>query len=223
MSDFLSITGAAGSANASAATSQRGLADDFSTFLTLLTTQLQNQDPTSPMDTNEFTNQLVQFSGVEQQIRTNQNLEDLATLIGAQNFNASASLLGQDALLNGADILNAGSGGKWRYGFTSEPDDVTLRVLNSNGIAVYEQLGAKSIGIHDFEWDGLDREGNPVPEGTYTLDVRALNDESQAIAAQVYSTGRVTGVTAGIDEPLFDIGAQKGVTQKDILQLIANG
>lgn len=221
--DIASLTETAQNGGGGAAQSATGLADDFTTFLTLLTTQLQNQDPTSPMDTNEFTNQLVQFSGVEQQIRTNQNLEDLASLLTAQNFNASASLLGQQALLNGNEIVNSGSGGRWDYGFTSQPDSVSLRVLDSNGVAVYEEVGTAGVGLHEFQWDGLDRDGNPVPPGNYTLDVNAFTEENGTIAAQVYAAGRVNGIASGTEGPLFDIGAQEGVTQDQILQLIAAG
>ena len=89
-----SIAGATATASAAAASNTR-LAGDFNTFLTLLTTQLQNQSPTDPLDANQMTNQLVQFASVEQQIAMNQNLERLITLQQAAQLTASAPLVGR--------------------------------------------------------------------------------------------------------------------------------
>ncbi len=206
----------------SAQQSATGLAEDFTTFLTLLTTQLQNQDPTEPLDTNEFTNQLVQFSSVEQQIRTNQQLEDLASLFAAQNFNGAASLLGQQAVIADNRIDHTGSGGRWEYGFQSQPESVELRVLDADGTAVFETTGDDRVGLHEFVWDGLDRDGNPVPPGTYSLEVNAFNQDNGTIQAGVFAIGRVNAVNSdGVAGALFDIGASQQVSQDQILQLIA--
>src|SRR3546814_15982085 len=104
---------ASSSAASSAATS---LAGDFNTFLTLLTTQLKNQDPTSPMDSNEFTQQLVQFSQVEQQIDMNKNLETMISLLQSQQSSSNLKYVGKVVDVDSADAtLPQGNTTKWSY------------------------------------------------------------------------------------------------------------
>src|SRR5579872_4398386 len=91
------------------------LSSNFSTFLTLLTTQLKNQDPTSPMDSNQFTQQLVEFSQVEQQINTNSNLNTLITQGQTQIGAYATSYLGKTvSVTNGNAALSNGSA-TWTY------------------------------------------------------------------------------------------------------------
>lgn len=205
-----------------AQTSAVGLADDFSTFLTLLTTQLQNQDPTEPLDTNEFTNQLVQFTSVEQQIRSNQNLENLGSLLSAQNFSASASLLGQNALTETNRVHSDGTGATWEYDLPATAERVTLSVRDADGNVVFEQAGDTAQGRHDFVWPGVNALGQSAGAGTFELEVNALTAENGSISAQIFSIGRVNSVRSGANGPQFEVGPNE-VNQSDILRLIALG
>src|SRR5690348_15659649 len=133
---------------------QATLADNFNTFLTLLTSQLQNQDPLSPMDSNQFTQQLVQYSGVEQQIRTNQTLEGLVTQYQAASAGAALSYLGKDAIIEADDTYLAGGAANWAYDLPETAKDITLNVKDSHGRVVYSTSGVKAQGEHLFTWDG---------------------------------------------------------------------
>src|SRR5512147_769924 len=119
------------------ASAQQSLADNFNTFLTLLTSQLQNQDPLSPMDSTQFTQQLVQFSGVEQQIRTNENLEGLAAQYQAASAGAALSYLGKDAIIEGDDTYLAGGQANWAYKLGETASDLTINVKDSSGRTIY--------------------------------------------------------------------------------------
>ena len=113
MTDLISFVTSSGTTAPSSGSDLSGLADNFDTFLTLLTTQMQNQDPLAPLDSTEFTNQLVQFSSVEQQIKTN---ESITSLVAASNASTGASLsgyLGQTAQLNSTGSGYYGDEASW--------------------------------------------------------------------------------------------------------------
>jgi flagellar basal-body rod modification protein FlgD len=115
-----------------AASAQATLSDNFSTFLTLLTSQLQNQDPLSPMDSTQFTQQLVQFSQVEQQIKTNQNLEDLTQQFQAASTSAALSYLGKEAVIQSDTTYSSGSGGSWGYSLPTTADTLQIEVRDAS-------------------------------------------------------------------------------------------
>jgi flagellar basal-body rod modification protein FlgD len=141
MTDTISFVPVSQNPTANAATSQASLSDNFDTFLTILTAQIQNQDPLEPMDSNQFTEQLVQFSGVEQQIRVNSQLE---TLIKATNSNAGASLsgyLGQTAEIDSAGAQYTGDPVNWRYSLPSDAAKATITVTDAAGKVLYSKTG----------------------------------------------------------------------------------
>lgn len=193
------------------------LTANFDLFLTLLTTQLQNQDPLEPMDSQAFTEQLVQFSSVEQAISTNQNLETLIALTRAGGIGDAVGYLGREAdVATPFARLSAGEAA-WRYELPRGATSVTLTVSDALGRVVASQSGATEAGLHEFVWDGTDRNGNRLAEGTYRLAVTALDAEGAAIPAGVSISGPVTAVdlsgsetiltVAGIDVPLGAISA----------------
>lgn len=195
------------------------LAEDFDDFLTLLTTQLQNQDPLDPMDSAEFTNQLVAFTGVEQQIQANQNLETLADLSRLNNIGGVASYLGNEALIEAPFGDHTTDGISWQYANSQATDSVTLRVLTEDGGMVYEQTGETSLGIHAFEWDGKTNSDDVAGPGNYQLEVVALDSDGNSINTGIAVKETITAVdTSGI-EPIFTIGPNT-VGQTDILQLV---
>jgi flagellar basal-body rod modification protein FlgD len=168
------------------------LNQNFDTFLKLLTTQLQYQDPLSPLDTNQFTQQLVQFSGVEQSIKTNQNLETLIASVKSSNLSNAATYLGRTVTAN-SDALNItqGSGGTWQYKLGATADATTLSIVNNRGAKVYETSGALLQGAHSFVWDGKDSTGRPVASGTYHLQVASTTGAGTDIESTVSISGRV--------------------------------
>lgn len=196
------------------------LAEDFDDFLTLLTTQLQNQDPLDPMDSGEFTNQLVAFTGVEQQIQTNQNLETLADLSRLNNVGSVASYLGNEALIEAPFGDHTTDGISWQYANNSgEIENITLKVLTEAGATVYEQSGEPGVGIHNFDWDGYTTAGELAAPGNYQLEVTALDGDGEPINVGVAVQETITAVDTSGLEPLFTIGPNT-VGQTSILQLV---
>jgi len=171
------------------------LSQDFDQFLTLLTTQLQNQDPLSPMDSTEFTNQLVAFSGVEQQIRTNESLDTIAGLQLALANTSALGYVGLDAQYLGDTFTFGGDPVSLRYSLASNADKVDVNILDKDGNIVRNlDNSGISAGAHDIVWDGLDDNGFPLAEGNYTFAVGAVDNKGAAINSQVSVTARITGV-----------------------------
>lgn len=188
-------------------TTQERLEDERSQFLTLFLTQLQNQDPTSPMDTNEMTNQLVQFTSVEQQIETNKSL---ASLVSAQTANTNATavnFIGENVIFNGNNTNLTDDGASWGYLLHSEADTTTVNVFNAAGDLVYSEEGQTGANQRfEFNWDGTDADGEKLPNGAYSVQINALDDENEGITAEIEAVGLVTGVVTGEEGPSLMIG-----------------
>ena len=186
------------------ATSQ--LSGNFQTFLTLLTTQLKNQDPTSPMDSNEFTQQLVMYSQVEQQIDTNTNLKNLIAQGGSQAGSYAASYLGRTVSVTTGQASLSGGVANWTYTLGATAANTNLTVTNSNGQVVFTGPGETGSGAHAFAWNGKDSNGNALPNGTYKLTITAADSASNKIATSVASAGQISQVDLTGSTPQFVIG-----------------
>jgi flagellar basal-body rod modification protein FlgD len=198
---------AAASSASSAASAQNQLSSNFDTFLTLLTTQLQNQDPLSPMDSNQFTQQLVQFSQVEQQIDSNKNLESLISLTKTQSATNAVSYLGKTiTITDGTAALEDGSSAKWAYSLPGDAKTTKLMVTDSSGHAVYTATGETTSGMHAFTWDGTTSAGNAAPAGTYKLTVAATAADGTTLTSDIASQGIVSEVDLSGNEPSLMIG-----------------
>jgi len=182
------------------------LAENFETFLTLLTEQMKNQDPLNPLDSTEFVTQLVQFSQVEQQINQNENLETMIGLQYASAFGSTASYLGRMATVDGDTAQLAGGEARWDYKLASAAESATLVVTDQTGRVVLEQPAETSAGSHQFAWDGTDSAGQPLPDGPYALSVLALDAEGETIDSSISVTGRVTGADFTGSEPALLLG-----------------
>lgn len=192
-------------AQAQSAKSFSGLADNFETFLTLLTTQLKNQDPLAPLDSNEFTAQLVQFTGVEQSIATNQHLEKLVSLVSASSANVAVSYLGKQVTAEGISSRMTDGNANWAYSLPLPAAQTTLAITDILGKVVFSTSGETSSGSHRFAWDGTDANGAPLPDGTYNLKVRALDSIGNEITSKTEVTGIVRSVTFEDGRPILDI------------------
>jgi flagellar basal-body rod modification protein FlgD len=193
------ITSPLGSAIDEVTTSKNKLAKDLNSFLTLLTSQLKNQDPLSPMDSSEFTNQLVEFAQVEQQIGMNDNLTSLIGLTNQSIVSSAVNYIG--TTIEGESNQAPLQGGKLKaaYGLTTDAAQVTMVVRNEAGDIIYSRpmtaAGDKTQGVHAFEWNGKDANGNQLQDGSYTLSVTAVGADEKPVENYVTAFGRVTGVT----------------------------
>ena len=191
---------------ATGATAQKTLAGNFDTFLKLLTTQLQNQDPMSPMDSNQFTQQLVQFSQVEQQINTNDNLKTLITQGNAQSGSYAVSYLGKAVTVTNGKAPLANGQAAWGYKLDTAAASTTLTVTNETGQVVYSGNGETTAGAHGFTWDGKSPTGMKLPDGTYKLSVSAKAADGSTVTSTVGTTGVVSEVDMTSGTPQLMIG-----------------
>ncbi|WP_144300163.1 flagellar hook assembly protein FlgD [Elioraea rosea] len=181
-----------------AQTASNRIANNFQDFLKLLTTQLQNQDPTAPLDTNQFTQQLVQFAQVEQQLATNSNLESLINLQKTAQLTALTPLLGRTVEIDGTSLPLQEGEAAGTYSFTAPVTESAITITNAAGRVVRTAAGETGAGTHGFYWDGKDNDGKTLPEGVYTIAVTGQTGSSTVQAATtVY--GRVTGSERGTD------------------------
>lgn len=186
----------ANSAQASKAQAQKSqLNQDFDDFLTLLTTQLQNQDPLDPMDSNEFTNQLVQFSQVEQQLATNDILEDMRALDVLRITDIGLGFVGMDVQVAGNRFEFDGTNdADLGYNIPRQAGKTTITIKDQNGQTVYTMDGETSTGTKTFSWDGTNNDGFKVDPGRYYMEVAASDLEGESLAVQTNVPGRVDGI-----------------------------
>ena len=169
------------------------LSNNFTDFLSLLMTQLQNQDPSSPMDSTSFTTELVQFSSVEQQISTNSNLTQLIQLTQASQIEQSSAILGkpitvtsnQLSLQNGVAAINFN---------TTTPEEVGIAVYNSAGAQVQTATLTSTAGANTWKWDGHNASGTTMPDGAYKVTVTALGVDASTAAVPFTVTATATSV-----------------------------
>ena len=146
------------------------LTSNMNDFLKMLMTQLRNQDPTTPMDTNQFTSQLVQFASVEQQVNINTGVQSLLQLTQANNVLQASGLIGKNVTATSPRIaLVNGTGGLAFNTPAAEP--VTISVLGANGMTIAQASLTSAAGSNSWSWDGTDAQGKKMPDGAYTVAV----------------------------------------------------
>ena len=189
-----------------ASSSLTGLADNLDNFLTILTTQLQHQDPLSPLDTHEFTNQLVLFAGVEQDIQGNSNLEKLITLQQNNVAVGAVSYIGQN--IEAAGQTNMLRNGEAKFGYTlpGNAKSAIVQITDAGGKPVLAAPAETIAGRHEFVWDGKNALGNQLPEGPYSISVLAVDPADQPLPITYSVSGRVTGIEMTNGDATLNIG-----------------
>lgn len=178
------------------AVDQKQLQEDLNRFLTLLTTQLQHQDPLDPMDANEFTAQLVQFASVEQQIHQNTNLEKLLKVQENSQVASMVNYLGTWAEVTGKHLVLEGGAAEATYTLNANAADTTIAVKDAFGRVVFVTAGETTAGRHGFSWSGRDGNGNPLPDGNYTVEVASRSRDGTLMDVAQTGFGRITGAAA---------------------------
>jgi flagellar basal-body rod modification protein FlgD len=189
-----------------AAKSETKIAENFDTFLSILTTQLKHQDPLSPMDSTKFTEQLVQFSQVEQAIATNKNLETAIDLIAAGSTANAVSYIGKEVTVEGKVSSLSNGQASWSYTLDGPAVATVLSVRDSAGQIVHSSQGGTALGAHEFVWDGTGFDGQELPSGSYSLEISAINANGEAVSTSTAARGIVTGVNTNDGEPMLLLG-----------------
>src|SRR6516225_8975256 len=196
------------------------LAGNFQTFLTLLTTQLQNQNPLDPLDTNQFTQQLVQFAGVEQQLKTNTELSTLVSLQQTAQSTEALSFVGKNAVVKGdtTDLVN--SQAAWELSIPSA-SNLTVNITNSSGQTVFTGKFAVNAGNNQpFVWNGKGNDGTQNPDGQYKLTATATDSSGKSVGVSTEVAGTVSSVDLTQSPPLLTINGQSYTV--DQIQSIVN-
>jgi flagellar basal-body rod modification protein FlgD len=203
------------------AASTATLTADFNMFLRLLTTQLQYQDPLDPMDTSEYTQQLVSYSQVEQAIQQTSRLDAILARLSVQDLAAASSYIGREVTAYQPTATLGTGGAEWFYDLQSTAATARVAIVDRNGQVVRTLDGATTAGRHHIAWDGTDATGRALPPGDYTLRVEALTASGQAVQARVGTTGIVSGVEQLAGAIILNLGATR-VRAVDIAAIAAS-
>lgn len=200
------VAGASG-ANGSLVAGQKNLASSYETFLTLLTTQLKNQDPTAPLDTNAFTQQLVQMTGVQQQLLSNQLLQSLVNQ-GQGGLTEGVGLIGKTVTAQTPSANLDGGSAKWVYDLDTSATEATLSISDASGRIVWSGAAPeRGAGEHDFTWNGKDTHGNTLPDGSYTLTVAAKDGLGAKVTSRIFIEGVVDSLSQSNGQTVAKVGA----------------
>ncbi len=200
-------SGTSGTTSSSTVTgSTTGIANNFDQFLSLLTTQLKNQSPLDPLDTNQFTAQLVQFAGVEQQLRTNETLASLLSLSAAGTATNAVGFIGSTITTDGATTRLAGDKAEWRVNM-SAAGSATITIRDASGSVVQTQTTTLTAGDQTYSWDGTTSIGTKAPEGDYTITIDAKSVAGDTLTAKTQISGVVDGVDFTSSIPVLKIGS----------------
>jgi flagellar basal-body rod modification protein FlgD len=184
------------------------LAGNFQTFLQLLTTQLQNQNPLDPLDTNQFTQQLVEFASVEQQLKTNDQLTTLVSLQQTTQATQALGFVGKTAVVDGKTAALSNSQAGWQLNIPTA-STVNVSIANSSGQTVFTGSYSANAGNNQpFNWDGKGNDGTQWPDGQYTLTATAADSSGNAVAVDTLVGGVVSSVDLTQTPPLLTINGQ---------------
>ncbi|MCE1237665.1 MAG: flagellar hook assembly protein FlgD [Hyphomicrobiales bacterium] len=185
------------------------LSSNYEMFMTLLVTQMQNQDPLNPTDTSTFTSQLVQYSQVEQQIKTNSYLSDIKALSATQNATNLVSYIGKTVEADGTtSYFNGSDDASWNFTSSASASSATVTITNSDGDTVYTGTTKLSAGDNTYTWDGTTSSGGKASAGTYTISVSGTSSSGSAVTITNTASGTVTGVDFSGDTPLLTVNGQ---------------
>ena len=198
------VQGSGSSSGSSGGASQVASAED--TFLTLVTAQLQHQDPTNPTNTDTFTQELISLSGVEQQLTTNQTLSSMNTDLTTITQANGLGYVGKTVTASGDTTPFQNGKAQWDYTLNSTAQTVTLTVEDSSGNTVFSQTGNPASGQHSFSWSGTTTGGTNVTSGDYTLKVSATDASGAAVSTTTSMVGQVTGVDTSSGSTQLTVG-----------------
>jgi flagellar basal-body rod modification protein FlgD len=209
MASGISSLASTASASATTKTSSQELAGNFTQFLTLLTTQLKNQNPLDPMDTNQFTQQLVQYAGVEQQLKSNDRLDSILTNAKSSSAASATGFIGQSITADGKSTALKSGKATWTLTPARAATQATITITDAKGNVVATQTKALSAGAQSFTWDGRSSSGFTSADGTYAIKVDAVDATGTKITVDTKVSGTVDGVDLSGSEPVLMLGSSR--------------
>jgi flagellar basal-body rod modification protein FlgD len=196
------------SASATNALASQQIAGNFQSFLQLLTTQLKNQNPLDPLDTNQFTQQLVEFAGVQQQLNTNASLGTLVSLQQTAQSTQALGFVGKTAVVKGSTAALTNSTATWQVNIPTA-STISISIANSTGQTVFTGSYDASAGNNQpFAWNGASNDGTRNPAGNYTITATAKDAGGNNVAVTTAVEGTVNSVDLTQSPPLLSIGGQ---------------
>jgi flagellar basal-body rod modification protein FlgD len=196
------------------------IAGNFQTFLQLLTTQLQNQNPLDPLDTNQFTQQLVEFAGVEQQLNANSSLQTLVSLQQTTQATQALQFVGKTAVVTGNTNSLTNSTATWDLNVPAN-SNLTVTIANSVGQTVFTGNYSANAGNNQpFTWNGQGNDGTQWPDGQYTMTATAADASGNSVGVTTQIQGVVSSVDLTQSPPLLTIAGQTYTVNQ--IQRIAN-
>jgi flagellar basal-body rod modification protein FlgD len=201
-------TSSSSSASSTNALASQQIAGNFQSFLTLLTTQLQNQNPLDPLDTNQFTQQLVEFAGVEQQLNTNDSLTTLVSLQQTAQSTQALGFVGKTAVVDGSTATVTNASATWELNVPTN-SNVNISIANSTGQTVFSGSYSVNAGNNQpFTWDGKGNDGTQWPDGKYTMSVTGADASGNPVAISTQILGVISSVDLTQSPPLLSINGQ---------------
>lgn len=194
------------STSSSSSSSSSTIAGNFDQFLLLLTTQLKNQSPLDPMDTNQFTEQLVQFAGVEQQLKTNDTLSSLLSLSAAGTATNAVGFIGSTITADGTTALLKDGNASWKIN-SSAAGTATITIKDANGSIVQSMTRSLVAGDQTFSWDGSTSVGTKATDGSYTVSINGTSVAGDSLTVKTQVSGVVDGVDFTSSIPTLKIGS----------------
>ncbi len=203
--DIAALTAGASASDADVA--KKSLSENFDQFLTMLTVQLQNQDPLSPMDSTEFTNQLVMFSQLEQEIKANDNLEQVIALQQSAEATAALSYLGTEIEAQSSAVYLDGGSTEFSYDMPVGAHTTSITVFDADGNIIKTLPAETDPGHHSGSWNGLNEQGVLQADGIYSILVSALDQDDVPLdPVSVFLKGTATGVTQESGQTFVQVG-----------------
>jgi flagellar basal-body rod modification protein FlgD len=191
--------------NTSTVSGGASIANNFDQFLTLLTTQLRNQSPLDPLDTNQFTAQLVQFAGVEQQLKTNETLTSLLSLNSGNTAINAVNFVGNEIEATGATTQLADNKAEWKIDMPRTGTAI-ITIKDANGSTVQSMTRTLDTGSQTFTWDGTTSTGTKAQDGQYTISIEARDANGQTVTPTTTISGMVDGVDFSGGAVMLKIG-----------------
>jgi flagellar basal-body rod modification protein FlgD len=217
----VSTTTTSGASTVSGAVDDQMIASNFTTFLQLLTTQLKNQNPLDPLDTNQFTQQLVEFAQVEQQMKSNDQLSSLVSLEKSAQASTALAYVGSTVVVDGSTSPLSNGSATWNLNVT-KPSTATITIKDGSGQTAYTGTFGVNPGNQPFTWNGRGNDGKVWPDGNYTLTATGLDASGQSVAISTEVQATVDSVDLTQTPPVLSVNGQNYTLDK-IKRIVRSG